>query len=99
MFELEPVKYDGKNAPGFPPSGSKDTPSEYKNYVGNYIFTPAKLSLDVLFTDGVMTTQEPLGKSKERITFTRAGDYWFDEKGEKERIIEKLNEFGLGLSS
>ncbi|KPK84933.1 MAG: hypothetical protein AMS27_08735 [Bacteroides sp. SM23_62_1] len=59
----------------------KGTPEEYLKYTGNYSFAPARLSLDVLFPGGILTTQEPLGRSNERIGYTKKGDVWTDETG------------------
>ena len=50
-------------------------------YVGNYQSSMARLSLDVVFDGGVITTQDPHGRTKERIRYARKGDSWIDEKG------------------
>jgi tetratricopeptide (TPR) repeat protein len=59
------------------------TPEEFKEYAGNYLFAPARLSLDVRFKDGVMTTHDPLGRSRERIVYSRTGEAWEDKTGSK----------------
>jgi len=67
-----------------PDSSKKDIPADYRKFAGNYQFAPVKLSVDVLFDKNGMTTQEPLGKSKERISYTRTADTWIDETGNYE---------------
>ena len=64
-----------------PDSSLYQIPSEFRKFAGNYQFAPAKLSLDVLFSDGSLNTQEPLGKSKNRISYSKTGDTWIDETG------------------
>ena len=64
-----------------PDSGLNQIPAEFRKFAGNYQLAPAKLSLDVMFSDRVLTTQDPLGKSKERITYAKTGDTWTDRKG------------------
>ena len=64
-----------------PDSGLYQIPLEFMKFAGNYQFAPAKLSLDVLFSDGSLNTQEPLGKSKNRISYSKTGDSWIDETG------------------
>ena len=64
-----------------PDSGLNQMPEEFRKFAGNYQFAPAKLSLDVLFSDGSLNTQEPLGKSKNRISYSKTGDTWIDETG------------------
>ncbi|MBP1666337.1 MAG: hypothetical protein H6Q23_1197 [Bacteroidetes bacterium] len=78
-----------------------EMPEEFKKFTGNYQFTPAKLSLDVLFSEGVLTTQEPLGRSKERISYSKTGDSWIDNTGSYEIgfIANSENEItGLNFS-
>jgi transglutaminase-like putative cysteine protease len=70
-----------------PDSGLNQIPEEFRKFAGNYQFTPAKLSLDVLFSDGSMKTQEPLGKSKNRISYSKTGDSWIDETGTYEIVF------------
>ena len=65
----------------FPDSVLNQIPEEFRKFAGNYQLTPAKLSLDVMFSDRVLTTQDPLGKSKERITYAKTGDTWTDRSG------------------
>jgi transglutaminase-like putative cysteine protease len=67
-----------------PDSGNTDLPEEYRKFYGNYQFAPVKLSVDVMFDKNEMTTQEPLGKSKERISYTKTGDAWIDKRGNYE---------------
>jgi hypothetical protein len=62
-------------------SGLYQIPLEFRKFAGNYQFAPAKLSLDVVFSDGSLTTQEPLGKLKERISYSKTGDTWIDKTG------------------
>jgi len=64
-----------------PEPGLTGIPEEFRKFAGNYQFAPAKLSLDVLFSDGSLNTQEPLGKSKNRISYSKTGDAWIDETG------------------
>ena len=59
-------------------------PEEFRKYAGNYQFAPARLSLDVMFNDGALTTQEPLGRSKDRISYLKTGDSWIDKTGSYE---------------
>jgi tetratricopeptide (TPR) repeat protein len=65
-------------------SGIKDIPAEFRKFIGNYQFAPVKLSVDVMFDENGMTTQEPLGRSKERISYTKTGDTWIDKTGNYE---------------
>ena len=58
-----------------------ELPEELRKYVGNYQSSMGRLSLDVMFDGGVMTTQDPHGRTKERIRYARKGDCWIDEKG------------------
>jgi len=67
-----------------PDSGIKDIPAEFRKFTGNYQLAPVKLSVDVVFDENGMTTQEPLGKSKERISYTKTGDTWIDKTGNYE---------------
>jgi tetratricopeptide (TPR) repeat protein len=64
-----------------PDSGLNQIPEEFRKFAGKYQFAPAKLSIDVMFSDRVLTTQDPFGKSKERITYAKTGDTWTDRKG------------------
>jgi tetratricopeptide (TPR) repeat protein len=61
-----------------------EMPEELKIFVGNYQFAPARLSLDVMLSEGILTTQEPLGRSKERISYSKTGDTWIDKTGSYE---------------
>jgi predicted transcriptional regulator with HTH domain len=63
-----------------PEPGLTGIPEEFRKFAGNYQFAPAKLSLDVMFSDRVLTTQDPRGKSKERITYAKTGDTWTDRE-------------------
>lgn len=62
-------------------TGLNEMPEEFRKFAGKYQFAPAKLSLDVMFQDGVLTTQEPLGRSKERIGYMKMEDHWIDKSG------------------
>jgi TolA-binding protein len=64
-----------------PESGLNEIPEEFRKFTGNYQFAPAKLSLDVMLTSGVLTTQDPLGRSKERISYWNKGNSWIDNTG------------------
>jgi len=64
-----------------PDPGLNQIPEEFRKFAGNYQFAPAKLSLDVLFSEGSLNTQEPLGKSKNKISYSKTGDAWIDETG------------------
>jgi hypothetical protein len=67
-----------------PDAGLNEIPVEFKIFTGNYQFTPVKLSLDVMFSNGLLTTQEPQGRSKERISYSKTGDIWIDKTGNYE---------------
>ncbi len=67
-----------------PDSVMNKIPEEFRKYAGNYQFAPARLSLDVMFNDGALTTQEPLGRSKDRISYLKTGDSWIDKTGSYE---------------
>ncbi len=64
-----------------PDSVMNKIPEEFRKYAGNYQFAPARLSLDVMFDNGALTTQEPLGRSKDRISYLKTGDSWIDKTG------------------
>jgi hypothetical protein len=59
-------------------------PDESRKFKGNYQFSPAKLSLDVSYENKLLTTQDPQGRSKERISYSRVGDKWIDKTGSYE---------------
>lgn len=61
-----------------------DGPGELMKYTGRYQFAPARLFLEVSFSEGILTTNEPLGRSKERISYSLTGDTWTDETGSYE---------------
>ena len=67
-----------------PDSVINKIPEEFRKYAGNYQFAPARLSLDVMFDNGALTTQEPLGRSKDRISYFKPGDFWIDKTGSYE---------------
>ena len=67
-----------------PDSGLNEIPEDFRKFAGNYQFVPAKLSLDVMFEAGTLTTQEPLGRSKDRISYLKTGDIWIDKTGSYE---------------
>lgn len=64
-----------------PDSLLNDTPEEYRDLAGNYQFQPAHLSLDVSFNKGILTTNDPMGKSAGIINYTKYGDTWSDKTG------------------
>ncbi|MCU0461012.1 MAG: tetratricopeptide repeat protein [Bacteroidales bacterium] len=64
-----------------PDSVINKIPEEFRKYAGNYQFAPARLSLDVMFDNGALTTQEPLGRSKGRVSYLKTGDSWIDKTG------------------
>ncbi|MFH0842194.1 MAG: transglutaminase domain-containing protein [Bacteroidota bacterium] len=64
-----------------PDSVMNKIPEEFRKYAGNYQFAPARLSLDVMFDNGALTTQEPPGRSKGRISYLKTGDSWIDKTG------------------
>ena len=64
-----------------PETGLNEIPEEFRKFNGNYQFAPAKLSFDVMFTGDVLTTQDPLGRSVERISYWKSGNTWTDNTG------------------
>jgi len=75
-----------------PEIGKDEIPEEFRRLTGNYQFAPAKLSLDVLFTNSTLTTQDPSGKSTDRIIYLRKGDTWIDKSGIYELIFTTNSE-------
>lgn len=78
-----------------------EIPEEFRKYAGNYQFSPARLSLDIMLNDGILTTQDPLGRSKERISYMKSGNTWIDNTGSYEIafLIGNDNEVtGLNLT-
>ncbi|MBG0858788.1 MAG: lasso peptide biosynthesis protein [Bacteroidales bacterium] len=67
-----------------PYSVINEIPDEFRKYAGKYQFAPARLSIDVMFDDGTLTTSEPLGRSKERISYLKKSDTWIDKSGSYE---------------
>lgn len=67
-----------------PDSVINDIPEEYRNFAGNYQFQPARLSLNLSFKKGILTTNDPLGKSKEIVSYAKIGDTWTDKTGSYE---------------
>ncbi|OFY66631.1 MAG: hypothetical protein A2V64_02545 [Bacteroidetes bacterium RBG_13_43_22] len=67
-----------------PDSSQTRIPEELRKYAGNYQFAPAKISLDVMFSDGILTTQDPLARTTDRITYFKKGDVWIDKSGSYE---------------
>ena len=65
-------------------SGLNKVTGDFGRLVGNYQFAPAKLSLDVMAADGILTTQDPTRRSKERISYLEEGDKWTDSSGNYE---------------
>ena len=61
-----------------------EMPEEFKKIVGNYQFAPARLALDVMLSEGILTTPEPFGRSKEKISYSKTGDTWTDKTGSYE---------------
>jgi hypothetical protein len=64
-------------------------PLEYRAYPGNYRYPPARLSLDVRFAGKELTTQDPLGRSKERISYSFNGSEWTDKSGNYELVFNE----------
>jgi tetratricopeptide (TPR) repeat protein len=64
-----------------PDSVIDEIPVEFREFAGDYQFAQARLSLDVRFVDGTLTTREPFGKSTERISYHKTGDTWTDKNG------------------
>ena len=64
-----------------PEKGLDSVPGELRELVGNYQFTPARISLDVMADGGMLTTQDPAGESKDRISYMKEGDKWIDVAG------------------
>ena len=62
----------------------QEIPEEFRNLIGNYQFNPARLSLDVMFSNGVLTTQDPSGRSKDIIKYSKTGDTWIAKSGNYE---------------
>ncbi len=62
-------------------TGSTEIPVELKKLAGNYQFGPAKLSLNVIFDNTTLTTEDPLKRSKDRISYYKSGDSWIDKSG------------------
>ena len=56
-------------------------PGELGKLAGNYQFSPAKLSLDVKFSNGQLTTLDPMGKSGETFYYIKEGEKWIDKSG------------------
>ncbi len=67
-----------------PDSGLNAIHEDLRKFAGNYQNVPAKLSLDAMFEAGTLTTQDPLGRSKDRITYFKKGDIWIDKSGSYE---------------
>ena len=75
-----------------PDSALNDIPDEYREFAGNYQFQPAHLSLNVSFEKGMLTTNDPVGKSKGKISYTKNGDAWSDKTGAYEiAFINEIN--------
>jgi hypothetical protein len=64
-----------------PETDTDKIPGELRKFVGSYQFSQAKLSLDVMFSNGLLTTRDPMGKSKETFHYTKEGDNWVDKSG------------------
>jgi tetratricopeptide (TPR) repeat protein len=64
-----------------PEPGLTEIMEEFRKFSGNYKFDPAKISLDVMFLNGLLTTQDPRGKLKERISYSKIEDEWIDKSG------------------
>ena len=56
-------------------------PEKFRRYPGNYSFGPAKLSVDVSYSQNGLMMQDPLRKSKEPLKLSDQGGYWTDAKG------------------
>jgi len=64
-----------------PETGLDEIPGELRKNIGNYQFAPAKLSLDVMFSKGLLTTRDPRGISKDTLYFLKEGDTWEEKTG------------------
>lgn len=67
-----------------PDSALEKIPEEFRDYTGNYQFAPARLSLDLSFSDGVLISNDPLGKFKGIIRYTNTGETWTEKSGSYE---------------
>jgi hypothetical protein len=77
----------------------QETAKEFRKLSGNYQFSPARLSLDVMFSDGILTTQDPTGRSKEILKYSKTGDTWIDNSGKYEiGFITNVDNEVTGLS-
>jgi transglutaminase-like putative cysteine protease len=77
-------QYFRLNKMSSPGTGLNEVPEELRKLAGNFQFGPAKLSLDVMFDNSTLTTQDPLGRSKDRISYYKSGDSWIDKSGSYE---------------
>ena len=64
-----------------PDTSLQEIPEEFRKLSGNYQLKPARLSLDVMFSKGVLFTQDPTGRSKEQLVYSKNGDIWTDKTG------------------
>ena len=62
-------------------TGLNEMPVELEKLAGNYQFGPAKLSLNVIFDNSTLTTEDPRGSSNDRISYYKSGDSWIDNSG------------------
>jgi len=62
-------------------TGLNEMPVELGKLAGNYQFGPAKLSLNVIFDNSTLTTEDPRGRSKDKISYYKSGDSWIDKSG------------------
>jgi tetratricopeptide (TPR) repeat protein len=62
-------------------TGLDKIPEELRKSIGNYQFVPAKLSLDVMFSNGLLITRDPRGISKDTLYFLKEGDTWVEKTG------------------
>jgi tetratricopeptide (TPR) repeat protein len=71
-----------------PEAIDRQVPDELRKYLGNYTFTPAKLSLDITYSNGFLTTPDPLRKSKNPVLFSDKKSFWVDDQGNYEIRFE-----------
>jgi len=84
-----------------PETGLDEIPGELRKNIGNYQFAPAKLSLDVMFSKGLLTTRDPRGISKATLYYSKEGDTWVEKAGTYQLgfITDSENEItGLNLA-
>ena len=81
-----------------PESGMDLMPEEFRELTGNYQFAPANLSIDVTFSNGLMSTKDATGKSSEMRCYIKKGEKWIDETGVNEiEFISNSNNEVIGI--